>query len=322
MEKKSDKEVDISIIIPIFNEQNIIEELYNRLKITVSEITENYEFIFVNDGSKDLSFLELLKLSEQNQRVFYINFSRNFGHQIAVTAGLDICRGKAVVIIDGDLQDPPELIAEMHDKYLEGFDIVYARREKRIGESIFKKITAKIFYRLLKKITSIEIPLDTGDFRLIDRKVVKYLKLMPEQNKFLRGQIAWLGFKSSEVLFIRDERKHGKTGYSFGKMLRFALDGITSFSDKPLQMVSFLGIFFSFFSFVIIVYAVYSHFILHRTITGWTSIIISTMFIGGVQLISIGVIGEYINRINRNVLNRPLYIVEKSNYDQEGNLEK
>lgn len=317
MEKKIETRVDISVVIPIFNEQNIIEELYNRLKITVSKITQNYEFIFVNDGSTDFSFLELLKLSEQDKRVFYINFSRNFGHQIAVTAGLDICKGKAVVIIDGDLQDPPELITEMHQKYQEGFDIVYARREKRIGESFFKKITAKIFYRLLKKITTIDIPLDTGDFRLIDQKVVKYLKLMPEQNKFLRGQIAWLGFKSSEVLFIRDERKHGKTGYSFGKMLRLALDGITSFSDKPLQMVSFLGIFFSFFSFAIILYAVYSHFVLHQTITGWTSIIISTMFIGGVQLISIGVIGEYINRINRNVINRPLYIVEKSNYERE-----
>ncbi len=319
MEKKSDKKVELSVVIPIFNEQKIIDELYNRLKKTVSKITENYEFIFVNDGSKDHSLLELLKLSEQDHRVFYINFSRNFGHQIAVTAGLDICQGKAVVIIDGDLQDPPELIAEMYQKYQEGYDIVYAKREKRIGESFFKKITAKMFYRVMKKITSIDIPLDTGDFRLIDSKVVKYLKLMPEQNKFLRGQIAWLGFKSGEVLFVRDERKHGKTGYSFGKMLRFALDGITSFSDKPLQLVSMLGIFFSFISFVIIMYAVYSHFVLHQTITGWTSIIISTMFIGGVQLISIGVIGEYINRINRNVLNRPLYIVEKSNYDQEEN---
>ncbi len=317
MEKKKDKEVELSVIVPIFNEEKIIGELYSRLKESVCKITENYEFIFVNDGSKDHSFLELLRLSEQDHRMFYINFSRNFGHQIAVTAGLDVCQGKAVVIIDGDLQDPPELIAEMYQKHQEGYDIVYAKREKRMGESFFKKITAKIFYRVMKKITSIDIPLDTGDFRLIDSKVVKYLKLMPEQNKFLRGQIAWLGFKSSEVLFVREERKYGKTGYSLGKMLRFALDGITSFSDKPLQMVSLLGIFFSFFSFIIILYAVYSHFILHQTITGWTSIIISTMFIGGVQLISIGVIGEYVNRINRNVLNRPLYIVEKSNYEQD-----
>ena len=317
MEKKHDKKIDISVIVPIFNEQKIIGELYDRLKATVSQISENYEFIFVNDGSKDHSLLELLKLSELDERVFYINFSRNFGHQIAVTAGLDICKGKAVVIIDGDLQDPPELIADLYKKYQEGYDIVYAKREKRMGETFFKKITAKMFYRVMKKITSIDIPLDTGDFRLIDSKVVKYLKLMPEQNKFLRGQIAWLGFKQGEVLFNRDERKHGKTSYSFGKMLQFALDGITSFSDKPLQMVSMLGIFFSFVSFIIILYAVYSHFVLHQTITGWTSIIISTMFIGGVQLISIGVIGEYINRINRNVLNRPLYIVEKSNYNSE-----
>jgi dolichol-phosphate mannosyltransferase len=191
--------------------------------------------------------------------------------------------------------------------------VVYARRHERKGESVFKKVTAKLFYRILKRITEIDIPLDTGDFRLIDRKVVDCLKQMPEQNKFLRGQIAWLGFKQTEVLFNRDKRKYGKTGYTLGRMLKFAIDGITSFSDKPLQMVTKLGFTISFVSFLIILYAIYSHFILHRTITGWTSLIISSMFIGGVQLISIGVIGEYISRINKNVLNRPLYIIENTN---------
>lgn len=322
MEEKKRKEknqnnVDISIIIPIYNEQEIIPELYSRLQKTVSQLSENYELIFINDGSKDHSLLELLKLAELDQRVFYINFSRNFGHQIAVTAGLDASNGKAVVIIDGDLQDPPELIIDLFKKYQEGNDVVYARRKERKGESVFKKITAKLFYRILKRITSIDIPVDTGDFRLIDRKVVNYLNQMSEQNKFLRGQIAWLGFKQAEVLFNRDRRKYGKTGYSFGKMLRFALDGITGFSDKPLQVVSRLGFTISFVSFVIILYAMYSHFLLNRTITGWTSIIISTMFIGGVQLISIGVIGEYISRINKNVLKRPLYIIEKTNFNNE-----
>ena len=277
---------------------------------TVSQISENYELIFVNDGSKDNSLLELLKLAERDSRVFYINFSRNFGHQIAVTLGLDATRGKAVVIIDGDLQDPPELITDMFEKYKEGYDVVYAKRKDRKGESIFKKLTAKLFYRVLKQITSIDIPLDTGDFRLIDQKVVHYLNQMPEQNKFLRGQIAWLGFKQTQVLFDRDKRKYGKTGYSLNKMIHFAMDGITAFSDKPLQLVTKLGFVISF---VIILYAIYSHYVLHQTITGWTSLIISSMFIGGVQLISIGVIGEYISRINKNVLKRPLYIVEKSN---------
>ncbi len=311
MEEKSD--VIISVIVPIFNEEKIIPELYMRLYQSISKISDRYEFIFVNDGSKDNSLLELIKLSTQDSKVFFINFSRNFGHQIAVTAGLDASKGNAVVIIDGDLQDPPEIIPDLFKKYEEGFNVVYARRHERKGESVFKKVTAKLFYRILKRITEIDIPLDTGDFRLIDRKVVDCLKQMPEQNKFLRGQIAWLGFKQTEVLFNRDKRKYGKTGYTLGRMLKFAIDGITSFSDKPLQMVTKLGFTISFVSFLIILYAIYSHFILHRTITGWTSLIISSMFIGGVQLISIGVIGEYISRINKNVLNRPLYIIENTN---------
>jgi polyisoprenyl-phosphate glycosyltransferase len=315
MEEKN-KYIDISVIVPIYNEEQIILELYNRIQKTVSQVSKNYELIFVNDGSKDNSLMELLKLAEQDPRVFYINFSRNFGHQIAVTAGLDASKGKAVVIIDGDLQDPPELIVDLFKKYQKGYEVVYAKRKERKGESAFKKITAKLFYRTLKRITAIDIPLDTGDFRLIDRKVVNYLNQMPEQNKFLRGQIAWLGFKQTEVLFNRDKRKYGKTGYSFGKMLQFALDGITSFSDIPLQIVTRIGFTISFVSFIIILYAIYSHFILDRTITGWTSLIISSMFIGGVQLISIGVIGEYISRINKNVLKRPLYIVEKTNCEK------
>ena len=226
---------------------------------------------------------------------------------------MDATKGKAVVIIDGDLQDPPELIIDLFKKYQEGYDVVYAKRKERKGESVFKKVTAKLFYRTLKRITAIDIPLDTGDFRLIDRKVVNYLNQMPEQNKFLRGQIAWLGFKQTEVLFNRDTRKYGKTGYTLGKMLRFAMDGITSFSDKPLELVTKLGFTISFVSFIIILYAIYSHFILDRTITGWTSLIISSMFIGGVQLISIGIIGEYISRINKNVQKRPLYIIENTN---------
>jgi len=319
MENNSENSVDISVIVPIYNEEQVIKELYSRLHKTVSQISENYEFIFVNDGSKDLSLFELIKLTEQDHRVFYINFSRNFGHQIAVTAGLDACKGKAVAIIDGDLQDPPELIAEMYNKHKEGYEVVYAKRAERKGESFFKKFTAKMFYRTLRRITSIDIPLDTGDFRLVDQKVVFYLKQMSEQNKFLRGQIAWLGFKQTKVIFNRDKRKYGKTGYSLNKMFRFAMDGITSFSDKPLQLVTKLGLVISFFAFIIILYASYSYFILNRTITGWTSLIISSMFIGGVQLISIGIIGEYISRINKNVANRPLYIIEDTNINNNTN---
>ena len=309
------KSPEISIVVPLYNEEKNIRLMYDRLVSSILKITSNFEIIYVNDGSKDNSFLELLKLSNEDERVKYINFSRNFGHQIAVTAGLDYSKGAAVVIIDGDLQDPPEVIPEMYAKHKEGFEVVYGQRLKRKGDNFFKKITAKYFYRILKKITSINIPLDTGDFRLIDRKIVKDLKNMPEQNKFLRGQIAWLGYRQTSIFFERDERKFGETGYPFSKMLKFALDGITGFSDVPLQFVTKTGIFISFISFLVILYAIFSHFILERTITGWTSLIISSMFIGGVQLISVGIIGEYISRINKNVQNRPLYIVRETNIE-------
>jgi len=311
------KSPEISIVVPLYNEEKNIRLMYDRLVSSILKITSNFEIIYVNDGSKDNSFLELVKLSNEDERVKYINFSRNFGHQIAVTAGLDYSKGAAVVIIDGDLQDPPEVIPEMYAKHKEGFEVVYGQRLKRKGDNFFKKITAKYFYRILKKITSINIPLDTGDFRLIDQKIVKDLKNMPEQNKFLRGQIAWLGYRQTSVFFERDERKFGETGYPFSKMLKFALDGITGFSDVPLQFVTKTGIFISFISFLVILYAIFSHFILERTITGWTSLIISSMFIGGVQLISVGIIGEYISRINKNVQNRPLYIVSETNVENK-----
>lgn len=317
MKEKMKHDLDISVIIPVYNEEKVLAELYERLCTIIRQITMKYEFIFVNDGSNDNSLLELIKLAEKDVRVYYINLSRNFGHQVAVTAGIDACKGQAVVIMDGDLQDPPEVIAELYSKYTGGFDVVYAKRTERKGEGFFKRFSARLFYRILQNLTSINIPVDTGDFRIVDQKVIHYLRQMPEQNKFLRGQIAWLGFRQTEVLFSRDKRKHGKTAYSLGKMFRFALDGITGFSDSPLRMVTKLGFTISFISFIIILYAIYSYFILDRTITGWTSLIISSMFIGGVQLISIGVIGAYISRINKNVLNRPLYIVENSNINDQ-----
>jgi len=306
---------DLSIVVPIYNEEQNIPILYERLKSAVTSISLNYELIFVNDGSVDNSFFELMKLAKNDNHVFYVNFSRNFGHQIAVTAGLDYSKGEAVVIMDGDLQDPPELIPKLYAKYKEGYKVVYAQRIKREGESWFKKTSAKWFYRILKRLTHIDIPVDTGDFRLIDKEIVEGLKQMPEQNKFLRGQIAWIGFKQTAVQFERQERIHGKTNYPFSKMLKLALDGITGFSDKPLAFVTKAGLFISILSFLIILYAIFSHFFLHQTIKGWTSLIISSMFIGGIQLISIGVIGEYISRINKNVLNRPLYFVEKTNIE-------
>ncbi len=303
----------LSIIIPIYNEAGNLPELYERLSSTAAGISPDYEIIFVNDHSMDLSHQIIDEIASQDSKVKYIHFSRNFGHQIAVTAGLDKSKGELVVIIDGDLQDPPELITQLYHKHLEGYDVVYAKRNKREGETGFKKLTAKYFYRLLNKLTYIKIPVDTGDFRLITRKVVEGLKDMPEHNKFLRGQIAWLGLKQTEVLYDRDARKHGETGYSLSKMIKFAMDGIIGFSDRPLIWVTRSGFFIAFISFCIIVYAVYSHFFLHRTITGWTSLILSVAFMGGVQLMCLGILGEYISRIHSNTQDRPLYVIDDEN---------
>lgn len=307
------KKTALSVIIPVMNEEHTIPELVERLTKSVMEITPDYELIFVNDGSRDGTLAQLMAYSAKDSRIRFLSFSRNFGHQIAVTAGLDHCSGDAIVIIDGDLQDPPELIPALWAKYNEGYKVVYARRSERKGEGWFKKATAKWFYRTLNKITEIDIPLDTGDFRLIDRTIAEHLKTMHEPNKFLRGQIAWIGYKQTFVEFSRDPRKAGTTGYPLKKMIRFALDGITGFSNSPLKFVTNAGIIVSGIAFLIILYALYSHLILHETISGWTSLIISMMFIGGIQLIAIGIIGEYISRINATVRNRPLYIIEDTN---------
>ena len=309
--------MEISAIIPSYNEQDNVGLMYERMTKTLSKISPDYEIIYINDCSKDQTLLRIKELAEKDTHVKYLSVSRNFGHQIAVSAGLDYCSGKAVVIIDGDLQDPPELIEQMYEKYKEGYKVVYARRTSREGETWFKKATAKIFYRLLASMTSIDIPVDVGDFRLIDQVIVKHLRNMPEKSKYIRGQISWIGYKQTFVNYHRDARIYGKTNYPLRKMLRFALDGITAFSDKPLKIASGLGIVAAIVSLLALVYALVAHFCFNSTITGWTSLILSVLFIGGVQLITIGIIGEYIARINNDVRNRPLYILEENNMEEQ-----
>ncbi len=302
-----------SIIIPVFNEEENIQKLFERLFQVVSRLSSDFELIFINDGSKD-NTLQLVKdLAATEPKVKYINLSRNFGHQIAVSAGLDACLGQRVVIIDADLQDPPELVLEMDQKMNEGYHVVFARRRKRKGESLAKLLTARLFYRLLARIASVEIPLDTGDFRIMDKKVVDVLRAMPEQNKFLRGQISWIGFKQTYVEYDRSERQGGKTGYTYGKMFRFALDGITSFSDAPLRLASWMGFVVSGVAFIALIYALWGKYVMHNSEPGWASIIVSVLFLGGIQLISLGFIGEYLSRISSNVKQRPLYIVDETN---------
>jgi glycosyltransferase involved in cell wall biosynthesis len=303
----------LSIIIPIYNEEKNIPSLYARLKNVVSALDVNYEFVFINDGSKDHSITLIKQLTSIDTAVKFIDLSRNFGHQIAVSAGLDACIGDKIVIIDADLQDPPELIGDMYLKMQEGYEVVYAKRRSRKGESFLKKYTAQVFYRILAGITSISIPVDTGDFRIMDRKIVDVLKNMPEQQKFLRGQISWIGFNQTYLEYDRDERLAGETGYTYRKMIRFALDGITSFSNLPIRFATLSGFAVSAIAFLIMLYALYSRFILKDYVPGWTSLILSVMFIGGIQLIAIGIIGEYISRISSNVRQRPLYIIRDTN---------
>lgn len=304
---------DLSIIIPIYNEAGNIQVLFERLSNVVRDMNLNVEYVFVNDGSRDNS-IDLIKgLAKTNSEVHYLDFSRNFGHQVAVAAGLDYCTGKSAVIIDADLQDPPELIANLVSKWKEGYEVVYAKRRSREGESFLKKFTAKLFYRTLKRITSINIPVDTGDFRIIDRKVIDVLKKMPEQQKFLRGQISWIGFRQTYIEYDRDERHSGASGYTYKKMLRFALDGITSFSNLPLRFATITGFVVSGIAFLLILYALYERLVTKNYVPGWASLMLAVLFIGGVQLISIGIIGEYISRMSSNIRNRPLYILRETN---------
>ncbi len=305
----------LSVIIPIYNEEGNIPAIFERLNTVVSKMDVEPEFLFVNDGSRDNSIALIKALAAKNTFVKYIDFSRNFGHQVAVSAGLDKASGDAIVIIDADLQDPPELIIEMFNKMQNGFDVVYAKRRARKGESFLKKFTARSFYRLLSSITSISIPVDTGDFRIMSKQVADIVKSMPEKEKFLRGQISWVGFEQTFVEYDRDERQAGETGYTYSKMIRFSLDGITSFSNFPLKFATGAGFVVSGFSFLMILYALYSRYILKVYEPGWTSLMLAITFIGGIQLISIGIIGEYISRMSANIRNRPLYIIKNTNIE-------
>ena len=305
--------MDISVVIPVFNEESNLPVLYERLVNSVTSISNDYELIFVNDGSKDNSLNIIKELSLKNAQVKYIDFSKNFGHQLAVFAGLENAKGDTIVIIDADLQDPPELIKELYSKMKEGYDVVYAQREQRVGESWHKLMTAKLFYRFINRLSEVSIPLDTGDFRIISKKINDIIVSMPERNKFLRGQIAWAGFNQTFVSYTREERYAGKTNYSYSKMFSFAFDGITAFSNLPLRLATYLGFAVSLISFFFILYTLYQKYFKHDVVQGWSSLMVSILFIGGVQLICLGIIGEYLGRIMDNVKQRPMYIVRESN---------
>ncbi len=299
---------ELSVVIPAFNEENNVVPMHDRLVEALGEVVEGFEILYVDDGSADATWERVQALATEDPRVRGLRFARNFGHQAALTAGVDAARGTAVVIIDGDLQDPPEVIPEMVARWREGFEVVYGQREEREGETWFKLLTAKAFYRILRGITNVEIPVDTGDFRLMGPRAVEAFRALPERNRFIRGLVSWIGFPQTAVRYKRQARQVGETKFPVRKMLRFALDGITSFSFFPLRLATWTGFAVSLFAFLYIVVVL----ILKAVGVSWlgyTSLMASILFLGGVQLLMIGIMGEYLARIFDEVKRRPLYLV-------------
>ncbi len=301
----------LSVIVPCKNEEEVLDKFYERTIKVINELTTNYEIIFINDGSTDQTLDVMLKLSERDTKILVIDLSRNFGKELALTAGIDASTGDAIVPIDADLQDPPELMKDMWAKWNEGYDVVYATRTTRQGESFLKKFTAKMFYILMSKIVVINIPKNTGDFRLMDKKVVESLKELRERNRFMKGLFSWVGYKQYSLLYVREPRFAGKTKFKFFKLLDFAVDGITSFTYSPLRIASFLGFITFFFSMVYALFIVIHRLTTQNDISGYASTLVFILFFGGVQLLSVGLIGEYIGRIYEEVKQRPLYLVKQ-----------
>ncbi len=302
----------LSVVVPIYFEEETIIEFYRRTKhvMTGLEPKLGHELIFVNDGSTDRSIELLLNLSQQDAAVRVLDFSRNFGHQLAITAGIDHASGDVVVVIDGDLQDPPEVIPEMVAKWEEGYKVVYGIRNSRKGENILKLFTAGLFYRILNKLSDLKLPRDTGDFRLMDRDVVNALCAIREENRYIRGLVSWIGFSQYGLVYERDARYAGTTKFNFSRMIKFAFDGITGFSDKPLRFSTRIGMWITVTAFIFTIWLIIGKLITpDSTVPGWTSLLVVVLFLGGIQLLSIGALGEYIGRIYRETKRRPLYIV-------------
>lgn len=301
----------ISILIPAYNEQEVLQALYERLgNLAKGTPQYDFEFLFINDGSRDRTLEIIKKYAGEDDRIAYLNLSRNFGKEIAMIAGLDHVTGDATVIIDADLQDPPELIPQMITFWEQGYDDVYAKRRSRAGESWFKKITSEIFYRLLQKSTNIPIQQDTGDFRLLSRRCVEALKEFRESQRYTKGMFSWIGYKKKEILYDRDPRAAGKTKWNYLKLTDFAIDGITSFTTAPLRISTVFGVLVSFAAFIYILYLVIRTIFFGSDVAGYPSTMAVVLFLGGVQLLSLGIIGEYIGRIFNETKGRPLYFIE------------
>jgi dolichol-phosphate mannosyltransferase len=298
-----------SVVVPLYNEEEVIAECHKRLKTVMDTCGDSYELIFVDDGSRDSTLAMARVIAENDSNLRVLSFSRNFGHQTAITAGMDAAGGDAVVVIDADMQDPPEVIPQMIEKWREGYQVVYGLRSKRKGESFFKKATAKLFYRSLNALTDVHLPVDAGDFRLLDRAVCGALKQLPERNRYVRGLVSWVGFKQTAVEYVREERFAGTTKYPLRKMLGLAGDALTSFSYKPLKLSILLGIFISIASFAYAIVVVCQAIFTDSTVSGWATLACLTLFFNGIILIMMGIIGQYVGRIYDETKGRPLYIV-------------
>jgi len=298
-----------SVVVPVFNEEDGLKPLFSRLLAVFQSANLPYEIICVNDGSRDGSLEKLIDFHHQDPAIKVINLSRNFGKEIALTAGIDFATGDVVIPLDADLQDPPELILAMIEQWQAGFDVVYATRRSRQGESFAKQLTAIAFYQTIGRMTTIPIPANTGDFRLMDRKVVEALKLLPERTRFMKGLFAWVGFRQTAIVFDREPRRQGTSKWNYWKLWNFALDGILSFSFIPLQVWSYLGLFVSIFSLFYAAFLVIRTLIFGIDVPGYASLMVAVLFLGGVQLISLGVIGEYLARVYEETKARPLYLV-------------
>ena len=303
--------LEISIIVPLYNESENIEHLFARLTSVLKLLDTNYEIICINDGSRDDTLAKLIKFNQQDATIKVINLSRNFGKEIALTAGLDYAGGAAIIPIDADLQDPPELIVQLITKWREGYDVVYATRRSRRGETWLKQLTAKAFYQTLAKMSPVPIPANTGDFRLLDRKVVDAIKKLPERTRFMKGLFAWVGYKQTSILFDREPRYGGNSTWNYWKLWNFALDGITSFSFLPLKVWSYVGVIISLISLFYALFLVIRTLILGVDVPGYASLMVAILFLGGIQLITLGVLGEYLGRVYEEVKGRPLYFVRE-----------
>jgi glycosyltransferase involved in cell wall biosynthesis len=309
MAKEKSDSIEVSLVAPVFNEEESVGPFYQRIVSVMERLGLSYEIVFINDGSSDGSFAKLKMLHSQDERVMIVDLSRNFGKEIALTAGIDFARGSCVIPIDVDLQDPPEVIPRLIDKWREGFDVVYASRLEREGETVLKKATASAFYRLIAGMTRFPIPKNTGDFRLMNRRVVDALKRLRETNRFMKGLFSWVGFNQTGIVYTRERRFAGKTKWNYNKLFNLAIEAITSFSEVPLKIASLLGLIISLFAIGYGFYLIVRTLFWGNPVPGYTSLMAVILFLGGIQLISIGIIGEYVGRIYNESKRRPLYLV-------------